>query len=91
MKDIEISVDITHKYISDLIVTVISPQGTEVKLHDHTRSPFPNIIKTYTVRKTPGLRRFIGEFAQGEWKLRIADIGGMDVGKLNSFLLKILY
>ena len=91
VKDIAVSVDITHKFISDLIITVSSPNDIEVNLHNRTGASAPNIQKKYTVDDIPELRRFIGDFAHGEWVLKVADLGGSDVGKLNHFSISILF
>lgn len=90
VKDIEVTVDISHSLISDLIITVTSPNDIGVNLHNRTGASAPNIQKKYTVDDIPELHRFIGECAHGEWILKIADFGGSDVGKLNHFSISIL-
>jgi len=89
IKDISVGIDITHTYIRDLIVTLISPQGTNVKLHNRTGGSSDNIVKTYTNETTPGLNQIPGEQISGEWTLKVADLEGADLGKLNHWELKI--
>jgi subtilisin-like proprotein convertase family protein len=89
VQEVEVSIDITHTYIGDLIVTLISPQGTKVDLHHRLGGSADNIIKTYTRQTTPDLLKLVGESTQGQWKLKVADLAGQDLGKLNRWSLKL--
>jgi subtilisin-like proprotein convertase family protein/subtilisin family serine protease len=89
VSEIEASVDITHTFIGDLEVTLISPAGTSVPLHNRSDGPADNLIKTYNSSTTPGLRALRDQPVQGAWKLKIADREAADVGKLNRWALKI--
>ncbi|HEX5886611.1 MAG TPA: proprotein convertase P-domain-containing protein [Pyrinomonadaceae bacterium] len=87
--DVEVAVDITHTFIRDLQVTLVSPQGTNVPLHQRTGGDADNIIKTYTSANTPQLQTLRGQPIQGAWRLRVADLEAADLGKLNNWSLKI--
>ena len=89
VKDVEVSVDITHSYIGDLQVTFVSPTGTAVVLHKGGGGSADNIIKTYTPATVGGLQSLRGEVIQGAWLLKVADVAGADVGKLNWWGVKI--
>jgi subtilisin-like proprotein convertase family protein/subtilisin family serine protease len=89
VKGVEVSVDITHSYIGDLTVTLISPAGTSVPLHKREGGSADNIIKTFTPATVSGLQILYGEAIQGDWKLKVADLAGADVGKLNRWGVKI--
>jgi subtilisin-like proprotein convertase family protein len=89
VQEVEVSVDITHTYIGDLIVTLISPQGTKVDLHHRLGGSADNIIKTYTLQTTTDLQKLVGESMQGQWKLKVVDLAGQDLGKLNHWSLKL--
>lgn len=89
VKDLDVSVDITHSYIGDLQVTIVSPAGTSVILHKRAGGSADNIIKTYTTATVAGLQTLRGEAIQGAWKLKVADMAGADVGKLNRWGVKI--
>jgi len=89
VKDVEVSVDITHTYIGDLSVTLVSPAGTNVVLHQRAGGSADNLIKTYAAANTPGLQTLRGQQFQGTWKLKVADLEAIDVGKLNRWALKI--
>ena len=89
VQDVEVSVDITHTYISDLVVSLISPQHTKIDLHQRSGGSSDNIIKTYTRQTTPDLQQLIGESTQGQWRLKVTDLAGLDLGKLNRWSLKL--
>jgi subtilisin-like proprotein convertase family protein len=89
VKDVEVSVDITHTYIGDLLVTLVSPAGTNVVLHQRAGGSADNLIKTFAATNTPGLQTLRGQQIQGTWKLKVADLDAIDVGKLNRWALKI--
>jgi subtilisin-like proprotein convertase family protein len=89
VQEVEVSVDITHTYIGDLIVSLISPQSTKVDLHHRLGGSADNIIKTYTLQTTTDLQKLVGESMQGQWKLKVVDLAGQDLGKLNHWSLKL--
>jgi subtilisin-like proprotein convertase family protein len=89
INDVEVNVDITHTFIGDLNVTLVSPAGTSVPLHQRAGGSADNIIQTYTPATKPQLQTLRGQPMQGTWRLRIADLEAQDVGKLNKWGLKI--
>jgi subtilisin-like proprotein convertase family protein len=89
VRDVEVFVDITHNFIGDLEVTLISPTGTTVPLHQRTGMADDNIIKSYTPATKPELLKLRGQQIQGAWRLKVADLARSDVGKLNRWGLKI--
>lgn len=91
VKSIEAAVEITHTYIEDLVVSLISPKGTKVDLHNKTGGSADNIFKTFSIVTTPDLSKFNDESVQGNWKLKVSDHAGQDIGKLNKWSLKIVY
>lgn len=90
IQDIAVSVDITHTYIGDLVVTLVSPQGASIALHSRAGGSADNIIKTYTPATTAGLGGLMGKAVAGQWRLKVADVARQDVGKLNRWALKIV-
>ncbi|MDF0594179.1 proprotein convertase P-domain-containing protein [Methanotrichaceae archaeon M04Ac] len=89
VKEVTVFVDITHNFIGDLEVTLISPAGTVVPLHQREGMAADNIIRSYTPATTPDLARLRGEQIEGGWRLNVADLARSDVGKLNRWGLKI--
>jgi subtilisin-like proprotein convertase family protein len=86
---VEVSVDITHTYSGDLRISLLSSAGTEVILRERTGGPTDNVVETYTAATTAALENLTGEAVQGTWSLRIADLVGLDVGKLNTWRVVI--
>jgi subtilisin-like proprotein convertase family protein len=89
VREIAVSVDITHTWIGDLSVDLIAPDGTHIPLHERSGGSDDNLIKTYTSATTPGLALLRGQPAQGAWRLRVADLEARDMGKLNRWGLRL--
>jgi extracellular elastinolytic metalloproteinase len=84
-----VALDIEHTYIGDLRVRLISPAGNEAVLHNRAGANMDNLVKTYTSANTPALQALVGEQAQGEWRLHIADMEAVDVGTLRRWSIEI--
>lgn len=92
--DVNVDLDITHTYIGDLVVDLISPTGVVVRLHNRTGGGTDNIVATYDDGvfnpDGPGtLADFNNTPVQGVWQLVVSDQAGQDTGTLNSWTLKI--
>jgi subtilisin-like proprotein convertase family protein len=90
IRDIDVTVDITHTYIGDLNVTLLSPGGAQAILHSRSGGAQDNLLATYRSSATPALAAFRGQPMQGAWRLKVADLEAVDVGKLNRWSLKIM-
>jgi M6 family metalloprotease-like protein len=86
---VEVSADISHTWIGDLRVSLLSPAGTEVILHDGAGGSDDNLVRTFTTVSTPLLATLGGQPAAGTWRLKVVDRAAQDVGKLNSWRLLI--
>jgi subtilisin-like proprotein convertase family protein len=88
---VRVTIDLTHTYIGDLLVELISPTGTHVRLHDHTGGSQNDIIGTYGVDLSPfeSLSAFSGEMSSGSWTLEVLDDAAGDDGVLNAWSLEI--
>jgi subtilisin-like proprotein convertase family protein len=87
--DVTVGVDVTHTYIGDLEVFLVSPAGTAVNLHDRAGGQADNLLATFTGATVPALNALRGQAMQGTWRLRVADRERIDVGKLNRWSLRI--
>jgi len=89
--DLQVELDLKHTWIGDLTVSLVAPDGTEVKLHDKGGSSDDDIKGTYGDGLDPveSFDAFRGMEAGGDWKLKVVDAAGQDVGKLVSWGLKI--
>jgi subtilisin-like proprotein convertase family protein len=93
LSDIEVYLDISHTYIGDLVVELISPEGTTVRLHNRTGGSANDIVGWYPSELTPygNLANFVGEQVGGNWVLHVSDHAGSDTGTLNEWCLKLMY
>jgi len=92
MGDVEVYVRIKHTFIGDLVMTLTSPEGTVVRLHNKGGGGADSLVGWYDstlVVSGPGaLADFIGEDASGEWQLWVSDQASYDVGTLKSWCVK---
>jgi subtilisin-like proprotein convertase family protein len=91
--DIAVYVNITHTYQGDLVVTLESPDGTFITLHDRSGGSADNIIGWYPDELNPAedLGQLIGENADGIWTMTVSDNAGGDQGTFNEWCLRITY
>ena len=89
--DVRVSVNITHPYIGDMTIRLISPTGTTVTLHNRSGGSADDIIGTYGVDLTSAepLSTFSGEGSTGTWRLTITDPDFVDNGTLNAWSLEL--
>ncbi len=83
IQDFQVTVNITHTYIGDLVVSLISPSGTEVILSNREGGSADNINKTYS------LTNFNGQDAVGTWTLKVKDLAQYDTGTIDSWSLTV--
>ena len=79
---ISVSVEIIHSWISDLKVSLRSPAGTNVVLHNREGHDGDDIKRTWTSNDFAELQRLHGEGVQGDWTLHVVDKASADVGRL---------
>ena len=63
--DISVKVEIVHSWISDLKVTLVTPDGIEIVLHNHEGADGDDIFTTYTAATAPELTNLNGGKIQG--------------------------
>lgn len=90
VKNLEVSIDITHTYIGDLVINLISPGGKSAVLQHPADDDSDSLIKTYSTASAPELERLIGESIKGRWQLKVGDTAAEDMGKLNRWGMKIV-
>ncbi|MCP4290680.1 MAG: T9SS type A sorting domain-containing protein [bacterium] len=90
---IKLDLNLTHTYIGDLEVKLISPAGTTIMLHDNSGGSSDNIIGTYPDDLTPvqSLDGLLGENMNGDWTLTVSDHAGYDTGTINEWCLHLGY
>jgi serine protease len=76
-------VDISHTYVQDLIVSIISPSGKTANLHNRIGGDKDDILQEYDITTTPGLADLLEDDVSGDWRLSLVDCARFDKGKLN--------
>jgi serine protease len=85
IQEISVDLSITHTWIGDLLVTLRSPSGTLVTLHNRAGGSADNINQTYTYTA-----EFAGQQSAGAWTLHVDDNFTADTGTLNSWTLRVV-
>lgn len=88
-----IDVNIEHSWVGDLIITLRSPQGTEVTLYDpDDLDSSSDVVGNFPRDYTPveSLSAFEGEDPNGTWTLTVSDNAAEDTGTLNSWSINLV-
>ncbi|WP_141732562.1 proprotein convertase P-domain-containing protein [Oligoflexus tunisiensis] len=86
----KVGVQVKHSYRGDLKVTLISPTGKQVLLHDRSGLSADDLRGIYptTLQPKESLSKILGEPLSGLWQLQVADLAGSDLGTLESWSLE---
>jgi hypothetical protein len=76
-------VEILHTWIGDLRVTLTSPSGTPVVLHDNEGGTQNNLTADYEPEE------FVGEMSGGDWTLWVTDAKPVNTGVLTGWILAL--
>ncbi len=91
---VTVDVDISHSWIGDLTIQLISPTGVVVKLQDRSGGSSDDLVgnwpETLEVAGPGSLNDYIGISNAGDWILLVADHVGSDTGVLNSWGLHFI-
>lgn len=85
VQSLSLSLNITHTFRGDLVVTLISPGGTQFIVSNRAGGGADNLVIT-----NQAITAFAGQVAAGTWKLKVQDLASIDVGTLNSWSLNIV-
>jgi subtilisin-like proprotein convertase family protein len=89
---VQVTLDITHSFRGDLEITLIHPDGTEVRLKDpDANDDGENVQTTYPNLTAPvgNLSVLTGKLLAGRWRLRVRDAYLEDSGLLNHWSLAL--
>jgi subtilisin-like proprotein convertase family protein len=77
--EMKVTVNITHTFIGDLVVTLTGPGGLTKILHNRAGRDADNIHQTYLVPEA------VGATTNGDWRLKVQDRASVDVGTLDNW------
>ena len=103
--DVNISVDISHTYIQDLVITLIAPNNDEYILLNRACTSENDLSVVFdddgttitcgvqpitgTILPENSLVGLINENAQGNWTLRVQDYYNQDTGSINNWSIEV--
>lgn len=79
-----LSLNITHTYRGDLIVSLVGPDGTSVVVSNKAGGSADNLVLANSA-----VTAFNGKTAAGAWKLKAVDSAAQDVGSIGSWSLAV--
>ncbi len=97
VRNIQVTVSITHDFLGDLEIYLISPNNQKILLQSRTLGRRQELQQTYEVRYSVGvasrshpmLSQLLNIPAKGRWTLWVIDYVEQDKGTLNSWELKL--
>ncbi len=102
--DVNLAVNLTHTYIGDILVAVLSPAGTQVNVFSRSCTSNDNINATFddqgsaivcattiigSVIPAQALSTLNGENPNGTWTFGVNDNAAADTGTINSYTLTV--
>jgi subtilisin-like proprotein convertase family protein len=77
-----VEVHIVHSFVGDLVIELLAPDGTAYLLQDSSSDSADNVDQTYPMNLS-------GETTDGIWRLRVSDVGYLDIGYVDSWTLRL--
>jgi M6 family metalloprotease-like protein len=88
-RQIKVGIDITHTYIGDLEVELVSPSARSAIIHARQGGSQDNLVQTYNSATNSALAALQGQPVAGDWVLRVRDLDAQDSGTLNRWNIEI--
>lgn len=86
---VQVTVDIRHPFIGDLVVELTAPSGAAAALHNRTGASRDDLRQSYDATNAPALASFVGLPTEGTWTLRVRDVAALDIGRLQGWSLRL--
>jgi subtilisin family serine protease len=87
VKAIQVTIDLTHEFLGDLEIYLITPNNQQILLQSRTLGRRNQLQTTYTSATHPALKLLLGVPSKGRWQLWVIDLSPQDVGTLNNWQL----
>lgn len=81
-KKVKVYVEINHSYKGDLVVSLTSPEGKTLVLHDQSGGSADDIQQTYDASR-------LASSEPGTWTLSVKDLARADVGELVKWQISV--
>jgi M6 family metalloprotease-like protein len=89
VRSMRLTVDITHTYVGDLRVVLLSPTGRRVVLHNRTGGSADDLHLALDSTPPSALTPMTGQPVAGAWSLRVTDTARVDTGTLDRWTLSV--
>ena len=89
IRRLKVTVDISHTYVGDLSVVLLSPTGRRAILHAREGGSGKDLKKDYDSDRPGELSSLVGQPMQGTWILTVADRAANDQGIFHKWSLDI--
>jgi len=89
VKRLAVNLDISHTYIGDLLVELVSPGGAKAVLHNRSGASADNLVQRFDSASVASMAALVGQGAEGDWVLKVSDLEGQDTGTLNRWSLDL--
>lgn len=83
IRQLSVTLDVSHTAIGDLVVELVAPGGKRVTLHDRAGGDGDDLRRTYTIGDFAGLS------SAGPWRLVVSDHRRTEIGTLNRWELNL--
>ncbi|WP_406661384.1 M6 family metalloprotease domain-containing protein [Methanolobus sp. ZRKC3] len=91
VKDINVSVEISHTYIGDLVVELLSPSGQRAIMHSRSGDGKNDLRMSYDLSSAPALETMLDQQIKGDWTLHVKDLAKYDEGVLEEWSIELTY
>jgi subtilisin-like proprotein convertase family protein len=85
----QVTVDIRHPFIGDLVVQLTAPSGAVATLHNRTGAGNDDLRQSYDPTNAPSLSSFVGLPTDGTWTLHVRDVAALDTGRVLAWSLRL--
>jgi M6 family metalloprotease-like protein len=90
VRRLRMTLDISHPFVSDLLVELLSPTGRRAVLHSRQGGSSDDLSRSYDSERPGGeLSSLVGQPMQGPWVLRVSDRARADVGTLRKWSIEV--
>jgi subtilisin-like proprotein convertase family protein len=89
VRSIRVTVSISHTYVGDLRVALLSPTGKRAILHNRSGRGADNLELDLDSEPPSLLAPLVGQPIEGPWRLSVSDNAAIDTGTLNHWSIEI--
>lgn len=89
VQDIQVMIDLEHRFMGDLEIYLIPPQGERILLQSRSLGRLSLLRKTYSIETTPLLQNCCHRSAAGRWQLKLIDYVPQHTGRLKRWELRL--